>query len=293
MKLIMENWRGFLKEQSDSSDHVTVAMQELANWPRGTTENNKITWKIIAKYWDAVPTGSGKHIGNLMRRRGGNYPYGKDKKPVRKQHWSAAFINYCFGGDQAPEHWTRLFNRSQDVPGFSKAAPSNHRYYWGGALKNTLDILSQGDLDAIGLREDDWVYIPVNSDGDRQRASGKRISKKNPELGQELLGFLGSDLGLAMSSGDVALVGNLYRGSKKQHSGWIHGDIVTPKGRIGGNVSNPAPGAVATQRRPVIAYITQSKEAKDALLELYKERNPEPEPEPVATEEPPTKIRTP
>jgi hypothetical protein len=131
-------------------------------------------------------------------------------------------------------HWSAAFIQwcFRDVPEFKihskKGADAkygglgSHRPYWMMARNNS-KILSS----AKGTQRDplavDWVYFPVGA------------------------------IDYEVRVGDIAMV---------HESPKHHGDIVTPLGRIGGNVGNTC----RIQKGTVRAIVTRSTEAKKRLL---------------------------
>lgn len=100
-----------------------------------------------------------------------------------------------------------------------------HLYYSRPGQKNTNKLLNGDDIE-----DNDWVYLSDD---------------------------LASKIEYTEQVGDIAFQ-KIKTGSK------IHGDIVTPAGKIGGNLSD----SVMVTNKPTIAILTQNPEVKQKLKQL-------------------------
>ena len=127
-------------------------------------------------------------------------------------------------------HWSAAFiqycmrnNKEFQKLQNKSSGKGNHRYYWLDALKNTEILLGGGTLEPL-----DWIMIDMKQ---------------------------ASDIGYTESVGDISMQGKLDKSR-------LHGDIVTPEGKIGGNLGNSC--KVTTAK--TIYIVTQSPQVKRRLL---------------------------
>lgn len=150
----------------------------------------------------------------------------------RKEPWSAAFIQWVLRGDEQ-------FQKVNQV-GKSRGYPSKmaHAQYVYGAIGNTTkkDELQKGE----------WFYIPGNISGGGIRDGALRKA-----------GINFRNLKYQPQVGDIAIT-DYSSGTK------FHGDIITPSGRIGGNVDNKV--SVRSNNKKIFGIVTKNPDA----LEKYK-----------------------
>ena len=150
----------------------------------------------------------------------------------RKQPWSAAFIQWVLRGDEQFQRVNQMGN-SRGYP--SKMA---HAQYVYGAIGNTTKKEE--------LQDGEWFYIPGN-------ISGAGI--KDGALRKAGVNF--RNLKYQPQVGDIAIT-DYSSGTK------FHGDVITPSGRIGGNVGNKV--SVRKNNKKIFGIVTKNPDA----LEKYK-----------------------
>lgn len=211
MKLIMENWRGYVSSLNESQDmsHVQIAQTELSSFNNGKIkEQNPKAWPLIQKYWRNLKTKRSERYAKAVKT------YRDPNSFMSKQGaWSAAFIQYCMRNNA----------EFQKLSWGSKKGI--HLYYSKPGQENTNKLLSGGDIE-----DRDWIYLSND---------------------------LANKIGYTEQVGDIAFQ-KIKTGSK------IHGDIVTPVGKIGGNLSD----TVKVTTKPTIAVLTQNPEVKQKLKQL-------------------------
>lgn len=108
----------------------------------------------------------------------------------------------------------------------------SHRRYWMAARENT-KLLKKGTLP-----EKEWFYL-----------TAEQFSEigYTPQDG---------DIGMMMSNPTYGPPG-------------LHGDIYTPRGKVGGNLDN----SVKIQKKPTVSIVTQNPEAREKFLKFHNPKN--------------------
>ena len=241
-----------------ANEIARITMEEFDNWPMNgglpiKHTDNKVR-DIILKYVEgsgARPvfgfTGNGPPFNSNVYKwyEGGFENIGIKGIATSGWRWSAVFIRWCTVKAGVNPRYA------------SKNTLATHFGYTDPAMEDTINFLKAGGA------MPQWIFLngPDKSAFDTKyplikTSPVKRGADKIPSY---------SEIGYKPSYGDIIL----GSGGRRSDSGY-HGDILTPKGIIGGNLSR---ACNARPARYVFGIVTLNKHAKD-LLETHKAANP-------------------
>jgi len=206
------------------SSVADVAVREFNNWPSGKTENSDDTLDFLERY--------------LKDSRA----IGKNLSKDQVKNWVETNIRNPEQGKK-PYAWSAVFLRSvtkqagQELPS-ERGMLASHKGYVEAAKKNTLK--------PGGPDEGEWFYLPME--------------KPLPALGDQSLrsdGITNKSINYEPQNGDIIIT------TGGRDSGY-HGDILTSKGRIGGNVSDAI--GIRSPSKPMHGIVTNNPKAREQLL---------------------------
>tara|TARA_Y100001973_G_scaffold106822_1_gene188425 strand:- start:12639 stop:16955 length:4317 start_codon:yes stop_codon:yes gene_type:complete len=222
------------KSGVSAGSYVEVAELELDTWPKGKSEKDAETREITKKYWAAT--------GRKLTSKDIEAMY---SDPKNDQHWSSAFITYVMQSDPG---FQKLLKKGEAILGKGGATGRMHTHYYGSAMENSIN-LAKGD-DSNFKRGEDWIYLPVSDEISASAFPGFEKQHKY------LVGL--GKINYTPKIGDIAM-------APSEAKSGIHGDIVTSKGRIGGNVRGSKVD-VRTKKTKIQAIVTKNPAAVDQFI---------------------------
>ena len=209
-----------------ASSVADAAVREFNNWPTGKTENSDDTLEFLERY--------------LKDSRA----IGKSLSKDQVKNWVETNIRNPKKG-RKPYAWSAVFLRSvtkqagQELPS-EKGMLASHKGYVEAAKKNTLK--------PGGPAPGEWFYLPMNK---------PLPALEDGELRDKGIGLQNPNFDYLPQNGDIIMT------TGGRDSGY-HGDILTSKGRIGGNVSDAI--GVRSPNKPMHGIVTNNPKAREQLL---------------------------
>lgn len=235
-----------------------ITMEEFDNWPmkgglpikHTDTEVRDVILKYVegsgARPVSGFESGGPPFDSNVYKWYDGGFEdIGIRGIRTSKWYWSAVFIRYC------------TVKAGANLRYYTKKQLATHLGYTDPAMKDTINFLEKtSDMPQ-------WIFLNgpdkdnfVRKYPNQKYAPVKMGANKIPSY---------SEIGYKPNYGDIIL----GTGGSRSDSGY-HGDILTPKGIIGGNLSKACNARSAKQ---VFGIVTLNKYAKQ-FLEQYKANNP-------------------